>query len=260
MAAGGSHVRGRRHPCHKLLGAAVKHSKTQVRNAGKTLRKHAQGAVVDAATLEHAYEVVDWWRRCHAYPLMKATMGLRSRVNTAGVAGDISQRLKRRPTIVDKLRREPTMTLDRMQDVGGCRAVLVSVGAVREVQGRWTHGPHRDRVVREYDYIDQPRASGYRGVHLIVQYADRDQTDFNVEVQLRTQLQHEWAYTVEYLGGRRGYDLKSGEGPPEILALLARIAEAMEYEEKGQSAPDSLRNEIRQLRPALTQISEEETT
>lgn len=51
-------------------------------------------------------------------------MGLRSCLTTEGLELDVSQRLKRLPTIEDKLRRLPRMDLSSMQDIGGCRAVL----------------------------------------------------------------------------------------------------------------------------------------
>lgn len=44
---------------------------------------------------------------------------------------------------------------------------------------------------------------------------------------------HEWAITVERLGGRLGEDLKSGRGPAEVLELLEGIAEVMALEEEG---------------------------
>ncbi len=48
-------------------------------------------------------------------------------------------------------------------------------------------------LAQEDDYIEKPKKSGYRGVHLIYKYfSDKIQT-FNglkVEVQIRTALQH----------------------------------------------------------------------
>jgi ppGpp synthetase/RelA/SpoT-type nucleotidyltranferase len=38
----------------------------------------------------------------------------------------VTQRLKRLPTIVDKLARHPNMQLTTMEDIGGVRAVLSS--------------------------------------------------------------------------------------------------------------------------------------
>lgn len=164
-------------------------------------------------------------RAAHRLPLTKATMGLRSAVKTEQCEIEVSQRLKRVPTIIDKLVREPTMQLANMQDIGGCRAVLGSIDEVRRVQRRLS----RNRPpVRVSDYIAEPRPSGYRGVHVIVRYDGRP-----VEVQLRTQVMHEWAITVERAGGRLGEDLKSGYGPAPLLALLEAVSEVMAVEEEG---------------------------
>ncbi len=95
-------------------------------------------------------------------------MGLRSVVQTEQCRVEVSQRLKRITTILDKLSREPTMALGNMQDIGGCRAVLNSIDEVRRVEHRLKK---KNRPPLGYDdYITKPRASGYRGVHVIVGY------------------------------------------------------------------------------------------
>lgn len=193
----------------------LRFSKSRVKAAGKALRRHHTGeAVLSQDELSEQIEILDHWRACHSYPLQKATMGLRSRVGTAEcVEARVSQRLKRRPTIIDKLTREPQMQLTTMQDIAGCRAVLRNVDEVRRVSRRWTRD--KSRVVRVYDYMSEPKASGYRGVHVVVQY-----DAYPVEVQLRTQFQHAWGVAIERVGPRIGHDLKSGEGPEEILHLF----------------------------------------
>ncbi|HUF32137.1 MAG TPA: hypothetical protein VMN58_02870 [Acidimicrobiales bacterium] len=80
---------------------------------------------------------------------------------------------------------------------------------------------------------------------MIVLYDDR-----RIEVQLRTPAQHDWAVTVERLGGRLDVDLKSGRGPVEVLILLQLISEAMALEERGESVPSSLEQEITRRRAA----------
>lgn len=205
-------------------------SKTQINKAGKAIRtmwgpkdERDVGAILDAISV-----LVDY-RAAHATPLAKATMGLRSRVQTARCERvEVSQRLKRVPTILDKLHREPTMQLANMQDIGGCRAVLASIDEIRRVQKRLAV-----KAKKVYDYIDIPRASGYRGVHVIVEYDGR-----LTEVQLRTGLMHQWAYTVERLSGRLGVDLKAGKGPDPVLDWLKAVSRAMALEEAGQP-PDS---------------------
>lgn len=193
----------------------LRYSRNQVKQAGKVLRR----AIADSATpsdgeLREAIDILDHWRACHSYPLQKATMGLRSRV-ASSQCGDprVSQRLKRRPTIIDKLAREPSMQLTTMQDIGGCRAVLADINGIKRVQRRWTQTSHR--VTRVYDYLSTPKPSGYRGVHVIVTY-----DGFQIEVQLRTRLQHAWGTAIERVGPEIGADLKSGDGPEEVLRLF----------------------------------------
>lgn len=200
-------------------------SKSQVNKAGRSLRRWARGELVSVDEHQSALAVLLDHRAAHRLPLTKATMGLRSVVKTEQCEVEVSQRLKRVPTIIDKLVREPTMQLANMQDIGGCRAVLNSFDEVRRVQRRLSKNRPPLRVS---DYIAEPRASGYRGVHVVVQYDGRP-----VEVQLRTQAMHEWAITVERLGGRLGEDLKSGYGPPQVLELLQGISEVMALEEEG---------------------------
>jgi ppGpp synthetase/RelA/SpoT-type nucleotidyltranferase len=199
------------------------------------------------AELERAFEIIIEFRAAHQYPLTKATMGLRSVVHTERCNLEVSQRLKRMTTILDKLRREPEMALARMQDIGGCRAVLTSVGELRRVERRLK----KNRVpLRVYDYITQPRDSGYRGVHVVVAYPDRTGVDRSIEVQLRTQTMHEWAIAVERLSGQRKIDFKSGAGPPEVLELLGAISEAMAVEERGDAVPAQLMERVKKLRTA----------
>jgi ppGpp synthetase/RelA/SpoT-type nucleotidyltranferase len=70
---------------------------------------------------------------------------------------EVSQRLKRIPTIIDKLHREPGMNLGRMADIGGCRAVLRDLDEVKRVQSRYAG----DTItVRTRDYIEQPKPDG----------------------------------------------------------------------------------------------------
>ncbi|HXO28306.1 MAG TPA: hypothetical protein VOA80_13240 [Thermoanaerobaculia bacterium] len=61
---------------------------------------------------------------------------------------------------------------------------------------------------------------------------------------------HDWAIGVESLSGRLQVDLKSGEGPREVLDLLAALSEAMALQDLGQEVPEALRDRVRLLRPA----------
>jgi len=235
------------------LTIAAGPSRSQVNRAGKRLRALGRGKPVSEAQYRQALGVLLAFRAAHALPLTKANMGLRSTVRTEGCQVEVSQRLKRVPTILDKLRREPTLALASMQDLGGCRAVVDSVDEIRRVQKRLVRSAERrlarvggnGRPVRVYDYITEPRASGYRAVHVIVEYDGR-----TIENQLRTQFMHEWAFTVERMSGRLRVDLKGGEGPKEVLDLMEAISEAMALEEAGKTVDSRLTERIGRLREA----------
>jgi hypothetical protein len=81
-----------------------------------------------------------------------------------------------------------------------------------------------------------------------VKYADHEGDERRVEVQLRTEVQHEWAVVVERVGGRIGEDLKGGLGPPEVLEFLRLASRAIELEESGVAVPRDLLAELRQAR------------
>ncbi|MGH3026081.1 MAG: RelA/SpoT domain-containing protein, partial [Gaiellaceae bacterium] len=140
----------------------------------------------NAAALRDAAEIVDWWRREHAYPLSKVNAGLRHYLAPHG-RPEVAQRLKKWTTILYKLHRHPTMRLSAMQDVGGVRAVLSDQARVDAVVDRLRRS-WRTRLIAEYDYVREPKESGYRAIHLVVVQDER-----RIEIQLRTPWQDLWA-------------------------------------------------------------------
>jgi ppGpp synthetase/RelA/SpoT-type nucleotidyltranferase len=103
------------------------------------------------------------------------------------------------------------------------------------------------RIVRVRDYIEEPKDDGYRAVHVIVRHRDR-----KIEVQLRTQTQHEWAYTVESVAARIGLDIKSGGGPAPVRDWFAAVSEAMAIEEHGDTVGRELIEKVSTLRSEAT--------
>ena len=90
-------------------------------------------------------------------------------------------------------------------------------------------------VVGGADYIAQPRSSGYRGVHIVVEYQGRQ-----IEIQLRTSVMHAWALAAENYSGRIGENLKR-DGTHPIQLFLQTASEMMALTETGQEIPDALR-------------------
>ena len=101
--------------------AYPRHSKSRVNRAGDAIRSN-QGTLDDLVVLEN-------WRASHAYIINTFQANIRRR--TRGKNYDVGQRLKRRPTIEDKLVREPGMRLSRMHDVAGCRVVCDDIDALK---------------------------------------------------------------------------------------------------------------------------------
>jgi ppGpp synthetase/RelA/SpoT-type nucleotidyltranferase len=204
---------------------------------------------------EQAAELlVERYRHEFEIPLTKVVMGLRSIVRTTGSPVYVSQRLKRRPRIAEKLVRHPTMQLSRMQDIAGCRAELPDLGAVGRVHDRLAAlGWDLDHVD---DYNAKPKTTGYRALHLIVR---RDDTA--VEIQLRTMLQQRWAAFVEHLDLRYGLALKDGHGPDALVKFYERLAYAQALVDRGMRPPMVDRLELRTLaREAEAWLSQRRTT
>lgn len=202
---------------------------SQVKRAGRLVRQARRGhGIDDLAKVIEAIEVIEAHRATFKSPLVSANNGLRSMVRTLHLDGQVSQRLKRMSTILDKLDREPTLALDRMQDVGGCRVVLRSRADVYSLRDRLVS---RRPLVRESDYIAKPRMSGYRGLHVVVEYGAT--CPRLIEVQLRTGMMHQWATAVEEISGTSQVNYKMDGATPmqRFLECYGRLLECADLDE-----------------------------
>ena len=217
-----------------------------VRRVGEILRQ-AQITQVQAPSLEEvrkAREVVEAYRSAHAEPLHAAYMGLRSCLTTEGFDLDLSRRLKRLPTIEDKLRRLPTMNLSRMQDIGGCRAVLDTQEQIQHVVKRFRANSLRRNQQPDTirNYVASPQASGYRAIRIHTRYRGR-----RIEVQLRTREQDSWAKIVDDLTSKTGIDFKNGDGPDEVHEALRTLSALLSMREPGQPYTEDLMDILTRL-------------
>ena len=237
------------------------YSRTKVDAAGETY-------IDTAATLEDrelALAVINNWRSSHSFPLNTLTVNLRSVANRVDT-GDplIAQRIKRLPSIRHKLERFDGMSLARMHDIGGCRAVLSSIESVEGVAEYYkTKSSMKHVLVREDPYVDRPQPSGYRGHHLVYRYVSDKKTDYNglrIEMQLRSGLQHAWATAVETVGTFTQQALKSSQGADEWLRFFALMSSAHALREGTTLVPDTpgeqvqLAEEIRELAVRLNVV------
>ncbi len=167
-------------------------------------------------------------------------MSLRGKASSVDSEAIVAQRVKRLPSIVSKLERFHEMSLDRMQDLGGCRAVLQDIASVYAVRDKFLESKHKHVLKGEKDYIAEPADSGYRGVHMIYQYkSDRTETwnGLRVEVQIRSALQHAWATAVETVGLFTSQALKSSQGEAEWLDFFRTISSEIALRENAPTVP-----------------------
>lgn len=216
--------------------------------------------VVDDDALK-ALSVINNWRSSHAYPLNTFQITLRKRARKLEKDVIVAQRIKRLESIHAKLSRQATMRMSQMQDIAGCRAVLKKMTTVRRLVSIYKSSRFAHRLKGEKDYISAPKPDGYRCHHLVYIYqgteATKAYTGLQVEVQIRTQLQHAWATAVEAVGIFTRQALKSNQGDRDWLRFFALMSSAIAAIEKCSPVPntptnkDDLVNEIRRLSEKL---------
>ncbi len=234
-------------------------SRSRVDRAGRAL------ACVQAT--EQDFSVINNWRSAHSFPLNTCQVNLRNRARRVDPRAITAQRLKRLSSIELKLRRFESMALSRMQDIGGCRAVLESVAAVRRCHERHAaaadKNPNRgSELLEPFDYISCPKQDGYRGIHLVYRYRTTSEARsvFNglrIEIQLRSRLQHAWATAVETVDAFTGQALKFSGGELAWRRFFALMSSAIAKREGCPGVagtpenPKELADELRVLRHEL---------
>ena len=217
------------------------YSKKQVNKAGDILCNYKR-------TYEEylwATKVLNNWRSIHGYPVNTFQATLRDKCKAINASNAlIAQRLKRTPSIINKLKRFDSMQLARMQDIGGLRAVVDTPEKVRELRNSYDKSLGRNSFKHEFvgedDYISYPKDSGYRSLHLVYRYRNDKVTDYNgllLELQIRTQLQHTWATAVETMGTFLDHALKASEGPEEWLNFFSLAGSAFAHLENATPVP-----------------------
>ena len=176
----------------------MKYSRNKINTAGKSLLAGPEaGFPYTDASL-----VVDDWRRLHMAPLEELVGEVTRLLAQSGVAAAFSShRLKRMTSIVAKLRHNPGMGLGGLQDIGGARFVFEDTLSLLKAQ-QVIANAHFEHFVADrvpYNYVVQPKESGYRSIHFVYKYVSEnaDYDGLRVELQIRTRLQHDWAMAVE---------------------------------------------------------------
>ena len=219
----------------------VEYSRNQIIKAGKTVRNENASEV----ELDAAVQIIDNWRAAHAYPLHVIYMNLR---HMAASKTDIvvAERLKRLESILGKLRREKCMSLWTMQDLGGCRFIVPTVDDVYKYASRFENSRIRHILKNMYDYLECPKRSGYRSLHVVYEYHSDTKDTYNqnmlIEIQFRTHLQHVWATAVETMGLFTKEAIKAGQGSEDVKRFFALTSSLFALQEGLPVVPGTSEN------------------
>jgi hypothetical protein len=148
------------------------------------------------------------------------------------------------PSIIEKLNRFGGIELSRMQDIGGLRIVVPTIDDIKKVHDRLLRKTSTLSLSNEKDYIntDGPKTDGYRSVHMIFKYKSKKHPElaqYNIEIQIRTQLQHCWGTTVETLCMIDKESYKTGKGEFKTKRFLLLVSALFALKEKTK-IPDAL--------------------
>lgn len=210
-------------------------SKSRVNKAGDAVRNNM-------ATSEDLH-VIDEWRAAHRSVLNTFQAVLRNRTSGNRIA--VAQRHKRKRTIFDKLDRLPKMELSRMDDVAGCRLIFKNIEALTSFRSNF-HKARFDHKLRnqvdKYNYIKEPKNTGYRGIHDVYEYnvrskVGKDLTGLYVEIQYRTLVQHSWATAVEVIGFVTENQPKFQKGDDRYMLAMALASEILARAHEGVKGP-----------------------
>lgn len=237
--------------------AKPEYERSAVNEAGRYLRDFFQYKR-DAMDVVDAVAVIDNWRASHAFPLNSFTQTLRNRARRFHATAKTPQRIKRLASIGAKLLEKSDMKLTQMQDIGGCRAVMPALAqamALRDLYLREDHLVHK--FLGQKDYIEEPKSSGYRGIHLKYRFAGSARSlpydELKIEIQIRTLLQHKWATAVEAAGTFTKEALKASKGSPDWLRFFALMSAVFAAREGCSPVPetpatiDDIYQEIREI-------------
>lgn len=242
------------------------HGKGRIDWAGEILA--GDPAIVDNwENVDRAVDIVNNWRSVHSYPLHSMKMTLKRRAKKICPSAIVAQRLKRLASIRLKLKLSKDAgkhpNLSQMQDIGGCRAIVDSISQVRKIEDKFgdaskknpNRGPQHSKT---YDYIETPKASGYRGIHLIYRFRSdsEEHSCYNgqrIEIQIRTRPQHYWATAVETYSTFSGEALKSNIGSDQWKRFFALVSSSIAIREKQPTVPETPTT-MEQIRPELLEL------
>ena len=208
----------------------MRFTKSQITEAGKTL---LTSKIIEERN--SALEIINEWRTDHLYPLNVMRNALVRILEKNNISVHlISQRLKRLTSIEYKLDLNENMGLGGMQDIGGYRAVVKDTKDLFKLKELLETNKTNHELKRITDYIEKPKQSGYRSIHYVYLFNSTNEqyNGLQLELQIRTKLQHNWATAVETAGILTKTSLKSSQGPDDWLEFFKVVSSLFAIKEK----------------------------
>lgn len=206
-----------------------KYSNSAINRAGMELIKYN----IEDPLVKDSLQIIGEWRDAHSYGLEKLKEQVSIKSKQVGGKNTIVSRLKKLESIKLKLTNTPKMNLSRMQDVGGCRIIVNDMKRLNAIVSRFTKFHKGFDLVEINNYINNPKLTGYRSVHLVFKLKDNNSDNYKIliELQCRTELQHAWATAVETVGFFTNKALKSDQGEEHWKIFFLLVSKIFEYEE-----------------------------
>ncbi len=211
-------------------------TKSQVKKAGENIRK--------SNNIDESIEIIQNYRAAHLYPLMIIKNLAWRHVQKIYPNAIIARRLKRLPTIIDKLQRRTldgksnnSICITRMQDIGGCRVIVDNKKQLEDINESLNKSRTKHITKKIVDYNKAPKSTGYRGIHRVYNcygnLPSHDWKGFTIELQLRTRLQHLWATTIEVVDLCEGKTLKTNpyDADPMWVDFFKKMSEFLAYKD-----------------------------
>ena len=148
----------------------------------------------------------------------------------------IKTRIKSFPSIREKLhRRSFPMNLDSMRDnlndIAGVRVICSFVDDIYMLADCLLQQDDV-KLIEKKDYITEPKANGYRSLHLIVEipiYLYNEKRYMRVEVQLRTIAMESWANLEHKLRYKKELSTAQLENTEHLLNECAQICAELDH-------------------------------
>lgn len=230
------------------LKMRINYSYNQINKAGLNLTKYD----IQNEILKEDINTISYWRDAHSFALeklLKLSNKRGQQISNGSIT--IVGRLKKLESIKLKLSIHKNMKLSTMQDIGGCRIILSDLKKTFAFYKRIEKFHTEFTYLKKDDYIETPKKTGYRGIHLIFQYKDRSNSNYKIllELQCRTELQHSWATAVETVGFFTKKALKSGQGEKYWEDFFLLVSKLFEYSEM-----NCLKNDKRDIKEIIKEL------